>query len=183
MAFAVTNYTVFTQSVPFGDDTVQIINYVYPENLTDAQAGTEVIVPIMQLFDTLFGLYPFQSKQMNWDTLMVFQHQYDGEIFKIRLPFQPQGLEFDPDLWLVATHQIVLSDAALSANVLTLTISPNPAHHLLQIQYFSNTDMDGRLQVFDAAGRLLLRQTHRPHQGENQLNLDISALPVGVIPI
>ncbi len=59
VCFAVSNYSVYTNLVPFNGDTVKVINYVYPEDLATAQAGTPDIIPQMQLYDTLFGEYPF----------------------------------------------------------------------------------------------------------------------------
>jgi len=60
---AVTNYAYYTQLVPFNNDTLKVINYVYPEDSAEAAAQTAVIVPMIQLFDSLFGIYPFQREK------------------------------------------------------------------------------------------------------------------------
>lgn len=63
ICFAVTNYAVFSDFAPYGLDTVEIVNYVYPED------SLLTIIPVyantlqMQLFDTLFGLYPFYKEK------------------------------------------------------------------------------------------------------------------------
>lgn len=63
VCFAVSNYTVYTDLVPFNGDTVKVINYVYPEDLATAQGGTVNIPSQMQLYDTLFGEYPFADEK------------------------------------------------------------------------------------------------------------------------
>ncbi|CAN5436485.1 M1 family aminopeptidase [soil metagenome] len=63
VCFATSNYSIYTDLVPFNGDTVKVINYVYPENLSTHQAETANIIPIMQLYDTLFGAYPFTDEK------------------------------------------------------------------------------------------------------------------------
>ena len=63
VCFAVSNYSVYTNLVPFNGDTVKVINYVYPEDLPLAQIVTPDIIPQMQLYDTLFGEYPFHYEK------------------------------------------------------------------------------------------------------------------------
>lgn len=63
VCMAVTNYETFTVLAPFGADTTKIQNYIYPESLTDAQNGINDHVDAMQLYDQLFGLYPFHAEK------------------------------------------------------------------------------------------------------------------------
>ncbi|MDQ3111823.1 MAG: T9SS type A sorting domain-containing protein [Bacteroidota bacterium] len=63
VCFATTNYSVYTHLVPFNGDTVTVINYAYPEDIVNAQNGTANIISQMQLFDTLFGAYPFADEK------------------------------------------------------------------------------------------------------------------------
>ncbi len=63
VCFATSNYSVYTDLVPYNGDTVKVINYVYPENFAAHQIETANIVPIMQLYDTLFGAYPFTDEK------------------------------------------------------------------------------------------------------------------------
>ncbi|MEO5644025.1 MAG: M1 family aminopeptidase [Bacteroidia bacterium] len=63
VCLAVTNYSVYTHLVPFNGDTVEVINYVYPEELALSQTQSGNIIPQMQLFDTLFGAYPFSDEK------------------------------------------------------------------------------------------------------------------------
>lgn len=63
LCMAVTDYAVFTDYVPQGNDSTFLMNYVFPENLTQAQNELPVIRPQMQLYDSLFGVYPFQQEK------------------------------------------------------------------------------------------------------------------------
>lgn len=64
VCFAVSNYVVFSNEVPFAGDTVEVLNYIYPEDSAAAAfAIANDIIPQMQLFDTLFGLYPFANEK------------------------------------------------------------------------------------------------------------------------
>ncbi|MCX6280459.1 MAG: M1 family aminopeptidase [Bacteroidetes bacterium] len=63
VGIAVTNYASFTQKVPFGNDTLKVVNFVYPEDSATAVAQLPVIIPMIQVYDTLFGIYPFQREK------------------------------------------------------------------------------------------------------------------------
>jgi aminopeptidase N len=79
VAIAVTNYVQYADYVPLaGGDSLEVLNYVYPEDLTTAQAQTQSIIPIIQLYDSLVIEYPFKSEkyghaQFNWGGGMEHQ--------------------------------------------------------------------------------------------------------------
>ena len=63
ICMAVTNYVTFENLVPAGADTIRVLNYVYPEDLNAALSGTPFIVSQMQLYNDLFGVYPFKDEK------------------------------------------------------------------------------------------------------------------------
>lgn len=64
IAIAVTNYAEYSDWVTLSDGTeLEILNYVYPEHLTDAQNNTPETVGIMQYFDSHFGEYPYKDEK------------------------------------------------------------------------------------------------------------------------
>ncbi|MCP3929027.1 MAG: T9SS type A sorting domain-containing protein [Bacteroidetes bacterium] len=63
VAIAVTDYEVYSDWVPTDGEPIEVLNYVYPEYLNSAQNKTGAIVEIMQLFNELFGLYPFADEK------------------------------------------------------------------------------------------------------------------------
>lgn len=79
IAIAVTNYVPFTQKIPlYSGDTLDCLNYAYPESLTTWQRDAPFVVATMRLFDSLFGAYPFKREkyghaQWNWGGGMEHQ--------------------------------------------------------------------------------------------------------------
>ncbi len=63
VAIAVTNYAYYSDYVPLQIDSLEVLNYVYPENLASAQTQTPAIIGIIQLFDSLTIQYPFANEK------------------------------------------------------------------------------------------------------------------------
>jgi aminopeptidase N len=64
VAIAVTNYAQYTDNVLLSNGTnMPMLNYVYPENLTNAQTGTAKLVQVLQFYDSLFVTYPFHEEK------------------------------------------------------------------------------------------------------------------------
>ncbi|MEO7264684.1 MAG: M1 family aminopeptidase [Ferruginibacter sp.] len=59
VCFAVTNYTIFNNSVMLGSVNLPMVTYCYPESLVAFQANTPKVLEAMQLFHNNFGPYPF----------------------------------------------------------------------------------------------------------------------------
>ena len=78
ICMAVTDYEVYSNLVPFDNHTVEVVNYVYPEDFATAQSVTPDVVAQMQLYASLFGDYPFKLEkyghaQMGWGGGMEHQ--------------------------------------------------------------------------------------------------------------
>lgn len=63
ICLGVTNYSTYNDYVPFQGDTLLVQNFVFPEDLDDAQNNTPDLIPVMQLFDSLFKVYPFSNEK------------------------------------------------------------------------------------------------------------------------
>ena len=64
VAIAVTNYTSYSDWLDLGDGRkIEILNYVYPENLETAKKQTPVTAQIIDLYNRLFGEYPFAKEK------------------------------------------------------------------------------------------------------------------------
>jgi aminopeptidase N len=60
IALAVTDYAAYSQYIPLPNgDSLEMLNYVYPENLANTMAATLSSVDIMQFYNEVFGIYPF----------------------------------------------------------------------------------------------------------------------------
>ncbi len=64
VAFAVTNYQEYTDVVPLSSGIdMPMVNYVYPESINQAKAGTANLVQVLQFYDSLFFDYPFAQEK------------------------------------------------------------------------------------------------------------------------
>ncbi|MFN0204039.1 MAG: M1 family aminopeptidase [Bacteroidia bacterium] len=63
IAFATTNYEVYSDYLVNGQDSLEVENYVYPESLVTAQASTPNVLPVLAFFENKFGAYPFRDEQ------------------------------------------------------------------------------------------------------------------------
>ncbi len=64
IAIAVTEYEVFSDFVPVPDGPdIEVLNYVYAEDLDEAISRLDATVGIMEFFNQRFGLYPFADEK------------------------------------------------------------------------------------------------------------------------
>ncbi|MCP1997129.1 M1 family aminopeptidase [Flavobacterium sp. HSC-61S13] len=63
VAIAVTNYQVYLQSAGTAPHQFPIVNYIYPEYYTSVVPQLQQTVPIMNLFESWFGTYPYADEK------------------------------------------------------------------------------------------------------------------------
>lgn len=64
VAIAVTNYSCYSDYAILNEkDSVEILNFVYPENLETAKEQTPQIIPVIELYSELFIPYPFKDEK------------------------------------------------------------------------------------------------------------------------
>lgn len=79
VAIAVTNYVQYTDIVTLGNGIqLPMLNYVYPEDLANAESGTADLVQVLEFYDSLFVSYPFANEkyghaQFSWGGGMEHQ--------------------------------------------------------------------------------------------------------------
>jgi len=115
VSVAITNYATFSNWFKYtSTDSMQILNYVLPEHLSDAQSGLPLVVGELQIYSNLFGLYPFIDEKYghsefgwgggmehqtmtsldgfgDWLTAHELAHQWFGDMITCRTW---------PDIWL-----------------------------------------------------------------------------------
>ncbi len=63
ICFAVTNYSVFNNTVQLSTGVLPMQTFCYPESLSSFQNGTANVLNAMQLYDSTFGPYPFMNEK------------------------------------------------------------------------------------------------------------------------
>lgn len=114
IAFAVTNYSVYTQTGGTAPNTYPIINYIYPENLAQATSQLDVTPDILALYESLFEIYPFHNEkyghaQFGWGggmehTTVSFMANFSRELIAHEMAHQWFGDKVTcgtwKDIWL-----------------------------------------------------------------------------------
>jgi aminopeptidase N len=63
VAIAVTNYSVYNQTAGTFPNQFPIVNYIYPETLPSVKTQLDQTPLIMNLFESLFEIYPFHTEK------------------------------------------------------------------------------------------------------------------------
>lgn len=99
VAVAVTNYAEYSDWVDLDNGRkIEILNYVYPENLEKAKTETPVTTEFINLYNNLFGEYPFANEkyghaQFGWGggmehQTMSFMYNFGYELIAHELAHQ-----------------------------------------------------------------------------------------------
>lgn len=64
VAVAVTNYEQFSDKIALSrGDSLYVLNYAYPEEINIYQADARRVLPIIRLYDSIIGDYPFKKEK------------------------------------------------------------------------------------------------------------------------
>lgn len=63
IAVAVTNYAIYSDYYVNGTDSLEVLNYVYPEDSATIRPATEELIQSISLFEQLFSPYPFRNEK------------------------------------------------------------------------------------------------------------------------
>ncbi len=117
VAIAVTNYATYSDFLEMNDGRkIEILNYVYPENLAKAKEETPRTLEIMQLYNQIIGEYPFAREkyghaQFGWGGGM--EHQTMSFMFSFGFELVAHELAhqwFGDCITLASWHDIWLNE-------------------------------------------------------------------------
>ncbi len=63
ISVAITNYAQFSNNLNLSQGNLEVLNYVYPEDSNSFYSLSSGIIPVMEMFDTLYGPYPFMNEK------------------------------------------------------------------------------------------------------------------------
>ncbi len=74
VAFAATNYNRWSRTFTYGEHTMPVDFYIYPENDTPSnRAAWDLVIPMLRVFSDAYGLYPFIQERYG-----MYQFQFSG---------------------------------------------------------------------------------------------------------
>jgi len=114
IAIAVTNYEIYSHTVANNGNPFEVVNFVYPEDISYAQASTPVTVDLINLYADLFEEYPYSNEkyghaQFGWGggmehTTMTFMGGFSRGLIAHELAHQWFGDKVTcgswQDIWL-----------------------------------------------------------------------------------
>ncbi len=182
VAIACTNYSVYNQTGGTTPNDYPIINYIYPEDLASVQPQLAETPPILELYESLFEVYPFHTEkyghaQFGWGggmehTTVSFMVGFDRQLIAHEMAHQWFGDKITcgtwKDIWLnegFATYVAALvieNFDGLDAFIMekayminNITSSTNGAVYLTDVQATNvNRVFDSRLS-YDKGGMVL----------------------------
>jgi len=141
IAIAVTNYAAYSNYASLQNGTLEILNYVYPEDLSYAQANTPNLIPVIQLYDSLFSDYPYLNEkyghaQFGWGggmehQTMTFLVNFGYDLMAHELAHQWFGDKVTCSSW----HEIWINEsfATFLTGLTYYFLSDNNAWHTWKI--------------------------------------------------
>ena len=63
ISVSITNYAAYIDVAALSTGNLDVLNYVYPEDSASLVNQSPRIIPLLQLFDTLYGVYPFMNEK------------------------------------------------------------------------------------------------------------------------
>lgn len=154
----------------------------YPSYLTiwnqDAGDQLKIILNQTTSHDTVsfFEMpVPLRIKGQGRDTILVFNHAYNGQIFYSNPGFKADSVLFDPELKILSAQNKVVREYEYLRSLEDLVIYPNPAVTQLNIEINDLSNYPEKVELFDVLGRKMLEA--RPQS--NKFSLDVSAFAQG----
>lgn len=115
------------------------------------------------------------------DTLLVLQHNANGQVFTATLDFVAGSLEFDPDQWIVSRNNLVEEVLATGEPLpeSSIEILPNPAAADVVVRLKTPESEQAEWTLWAADGKLAMQQMIALNAGFNDIQVPAAYLPAG----
>ncbi|MBV6404028.1 MAG: peptidase M1 [Flavobacteriales bacterium] len=122
---------------------------------------------------------PLRFKNNAQDSLVVLDHDTNGQSFSLWLPFQADSVLLDPDTWLISGQNLVLRVPSLAQADGRAVLYPNPTTGDALL-YLGGTHQGlAEVRIHDLHGRLLRRLPDRPIT-DRRIALPVADLAAGI---
>lgn len=182
VAIACTNYSVYNQTGGTTPSEYPIINYIYPEDLSTVQPQLAQTPPILNLYESLFEIYPFHNEkyghaQFGWGggmehTTVSFMVGFDRQLIAHEMAHQWFGDKVTcgswKDIWLNEGFATYLADLVIEnfdgksafvadkTNMINyITSSPNGAVYLTDAEATSSDRIFSSRLSYDKGAMVL----------------------------
>ena len=114
---------------------------------------------------------PYQLFGANWDTTIIVNPSFSGELFSLNINQTIDTIQFDPENWVLNKVGIIsgLSEKNLKAKI---ELFPNPASNEVRLKLPKELKLD-RISLYNTSGSLILEQ-------KSTTTLNINQLPSGI---
>jgi aminopeptidase N len=125
---------------------------------------------------------PIKFQGATSDTIVVFDHNFSGEIFTFPLSFNPTLVVFDPEIWILSNNNTVTFNTSIDVQSLLsndeFIVYPNPASEKIFIR---NKNIAGKttVELFNNIGQNVFEK-ELVFEINSANEIDISALPSGI---
>ncbi len=120
---------------------------------------------------------PLLVRNQDKDSLIVLDHQFNGQEFILDLDFIPTAVQFDPDQWILSVNNTVeegfIENTTEPAWAAALRLWPNPASDRLTLQVNGPAPAITGIEIAGTDGKVFLRQNNTTLP----TTVDISQLP------
>ncbi len=96
---------------------------------------------------------PYQLKGGNWDTIIVVDPRFSGDVFELQITQAIDTVIFDPDLWISGASTITTGLKDVETNK-ALMIYPNPSSGLFHLKSDQALE-NAYYEIFNAKGQLI----------------------------
>lgn len=117
------------------------------------------------------------------DTTIVFDHTFSGQVFSGTVNFPVITAEFDPELWLLSSNNIIsgIGEATLPGN--DIKVFPNPATTEMNIQLSLNSAKKLMVVLSDATGKIVYKTQRNVNKGSSLFSISVDAFDAGTYQI
>lgn len=116
--------------------------------LTLSQTSSHVSVPFFEL------KVPIRFRATGFDTVLIFNHFENNQIFNFTLPFSPATVTFDPDKWLLAKNTVSILTGRLESTLNPgIRLFPNPIRTDLSLENENAEPLD--VQIANPQGQII----------------------------